>query len=69
MYQIFVFSEGPPADWALAALLLDAVGVLLLLGIKEHRTCNLSNSAAATTGQIENAAPWGLLQDKCQTRK
>jgi S1-C subfamily serine protease len=62
-------AEEPRTDWALATLLIGAVGVLLLLGIKERGHRHLTNSTAARTGEVEKgAARRGLLQDRCQTR-
>jgi hypothetical protein len=58
----------PRPDWAIATLLIGALGVLLLLGIKERRPRHPTNTTPARTGEVEMGASRGLLQDKCRTR-
>jgi hypothetical protein len=62
-------AEEPRPDLALAVLLIGAVGVLLVLGIKERRHCDSTNSTAARAGEVEKDAAWRSdLQDRCKTR-
>jgi hypothetical protein len=60
-------AKEPGTDWVLAALLIGAAGVLLLLGkIRGQR--NSTKNTAPETGEVENSAPRGHLQDGFQTR-
>jgi hypothetical protein len=45
--RFVLLAEGPNADRALAALLIAAVGMLLLLGIKLRRDHHPTNRTAA----------------------
>jgi hypothetical protein len=56
-------AEGPSTDWALATLLIAAVGVLLLLGKIGGDRHPATSTAAKTKGAV-----WGLYQDRYQTR-
>jgi hypothetical protein len=59
---------GPSTDWALATLLIGAVGVLLLLGIKDRGDRHFTNPTEARTWDINKGAAQGLLPDKYPTR-
>ncbi len=61
-------AQKPRPDWALATLLIGAVGVLLFLGIKERRRRRPTNSTAARIGRVEKGAPRGHLLDRYPTR-
>ena len=61
-------AEEPRPDWALASLLIGAVGVLLLLGIMARGHRHPTNSTAPRTGEVERGAPRGPLQDRYQAR-
>ena len=62
-------ADGPNRGWVLATLLIGAVGVLLLLGIKDRGHRHPMNSTAARTGEVEKGAPQrGLFQDRYQAR-
>jgi hypothetical protein len=61
-------AEEPSTDWALATLLIGAVGLLLLLGVKVRGDGHPTSSTEARTWEVEKGAARGLLQDRYQTR-
>jgi hypothetical protein len=54
-------AEAPSPHWPLAMLLIGAVSVLLLLGIKERGRPHSTNGATESTTEVENGA---RIQDK-----
>ena len=60
-------AEGPSTDWALATLLISAVGLLLLLGIRLREDGHPTNSTDARTWEAEKGAARGLFRDRYQT--
>ena len=50
-------SEAPSPHWPLATLLIGAVSVLLLLGIKESGRRHSTNGSAAPTKEVRKSVP------------